>query len=145
MGLQAGGRRHAAVPSGAARLLHPEYVALPVRRGGGHSTFSSPCGASGYAAGAGRGPESELLRFFSEISADENGLAVVSVPPLPTGWVAGTHCEPGLCSAASSRDPIWSVGRALATPHAQSGARPPGLQFPEEPAVAAGAEPLTPS
>lgn len=145
MGLQAGGRRRAAVPSGAARLFHPEYVALPVGRGGGRSAFSAPCRASGHAAGAGGGSKNELLRFFSEISADESGLAVVSVPTSPHWVGGGTHRESVLCSAASSRDPIWSVWSALATPHAQSGARPPGLQFPEEPAVAAGAEPLTPS
>lgn len=110
MGLQAGGRRRAAVPSGAARLLHPEYVALPAGRGGGHSAFSTPCRASGHAAGAGGGSKSELLRFFSDISADESDLAVVSVPPLPTGVrTASQVCAPrqaaltrfGACGALS--------------------------------------------
>lgn len=50
--LQEGGRRRAAVPSGAARLLHPEYVALPVERGGGDSAFSSPSRALGHPARA---------------------------------------------------------------------------------------------
>lgn len=52
MGLQAGGRRRAAVPSGAARLLHPEYVAVLVEREGGESAFSSPRRASGHPPGA---------------------------------------------------------------------------------------------
>lgn len=52
MGPQAGGERRAAVPSGAARRLHPEYVALAVAREGGDSAFSSPRSASGHPAGA---------------------------------------------------------------------------------------------
>lgn len=42
VGLQAGVRRHAAVPSGTAWLLHPEDVALPVGRRGRGFGFLLP-------------------------------------------------------------------------------------------------------
>lgn len=132
MGLQAGGRRRAAVPSGAARLLRPEYVALPAERGGGDSTFSSPRRSPSHLAGAG----GRIQERPGALVGWNLSLAAASSLPALQGHPLRTRCPSVSPRGAATR--LGAKGHALANAHAQSGERPPRLQLPEETAAGRG-------
>lgn len=162
MGLRAGGRRRAAVPSGAARLLLPEDVALPVESEGGDSAFSSPAVPRVILLGREGGPMRELVRWFGEVLADESNLAVASARPAARRYPQGARSRflreelraylvqgrgrvgvcVCVCARARAREGqgggacVHVCARAPAIAHAQRRERPAGLQLPEEPAAA---------
>lgn len=141
MELQAGGRRRAAVPSGAARLLHPEYVALPAERGEGIQL--SPPHADPRVISLGRegGSTRELVRLLGEILVEESSLAVASARP-------AVHRYPQAARSwfhARSGNPIWGEGTHSPPRMRRAGSGLPDYSSQRNPPLAAGAETLAPS
>lgn len=142
MGLQAGGRRRAAVPSGAAKLLHPEYVALLWRDGEGIQL--SPPHADPWVIPLGRagGTTRELVRSSSEILADESSLAVASarhaVRRYPQGAGSRVHCQERLLV-------LGRAGGHSPPRMRKAGSGPLDYSSQRNAPLAAGAEPLAPS